>query len=171
MLIPDNQNNIDSNKEKKIIDKLTENDSDETQDSKESDDSDETQDSEESDDNDETHDSEESDDNDETHDSQESDDELSSDSSPLSFTDNSDLYVVSINNSPRFYVKDEKTALKKMWEVAHKLAGTELFTGCRTNFLQISHQELHLLGSYRFFIIAYDTILHRISYSRVQECT
>jgi hypothetical protein len=88
----------------------------------------------------------------------------------LSFTDNSDLYVVSVNDSPVFYVKDENAASAKMWEVAHKLAGTEFFAGYRTNFLKISHQELHLLGSYRFFLIAYDTILHRISYSRVQEC-
>lgn len=90
--------------------------------------------------------------------------------SPLSFTDNSDLYIVSVNGLPRFYVKDEKTASDKMWELSRKLASTEFFAGYRTNLLRISNKEIHLLGSYRFFLIAYDTILHRISYSRISEC-
>jgi hypothetical protein len=97
-------------------------------------------------------------------------DGLSSLLSPLSFTNNSDLYVVSVNDSPRFYVKDEKEASKKMWEVARKLAGTEFSAGYTTDFLKIGNQELHLIGSCRFFLIAYDIFLHRVSYSRVQEC-
>lgn len=89
---------------------------------------------------------------------------------PLSLTENSDLYVVTVDGSPRFYVKDEKTASDKMWEVARRLSSTQFFAGYRTSFLRIRENELRLLGSFRFFLIAYDTTLHRISYSRVQEC-
>lgn len=96
--------------------------------------------------------------------------ELSQLFDPLSFTKNSDLYVVSVNGIPQFYVRDAKTASEKMWDSARILSGKEFFTGYRTNYLQVSETELHLLGSYRFFLIAYDTVLHRISYSKVQEC-
>lgn len=89
---------------------------------------------------------------------------------PLSFTKNSNLYVVSVDDIPYFYVKDEKTAVEKMWEVTRKLSGKQFFSGYKTNTLKINERELHLLGSYRFFLIAYDTILHRINYSMVQEC-
>ena len=86
-------------------------------------------------------------------------------------TENSDLYVVSVDGRPRFYVKDEKAAHEKMWNIARHLSRTQFFAGYKTNFLRIRENELHLLGSYRFFLIAYDTTLHRITYNRVQECT
>ena len=95
----------------------------------------------------------------------------SDESDQLSPKKNSDLYVVSVDGSPMFYVKDEQAASKKMWSVAFKLAGIKFFAGDRTNFLKISDNELHLIGSYRFFLIAYDRIIHTIRYSKVSECT
>lgn len=88
----------------------------------------------------------------------------------LSFTENSDLYVVSIDGLPTFYVKDIKTANEKMWDITRQLANKRFLGGYNTNFLKISENELHLIGSFRFFIIAYDTTLHRITYSKVKEC-
>ena len=89
---------------------------------------------------------------------------------PLSFTDQSDLYVVSVDGIPKFYVKDEKSASDKMWDISRKLAGTHYFAGYRTNFLKIKDNELHIIGSYRLFVIAYDIILHRIKYYKIEEC-
>ena len=89
---------------------------------------------------------------------------------PFSITENSDLYVVNVNDFPRFYVKDEKSASDKMWSTIRLLSGREFLDGWRTNYVQISDTELHLVGSYRFFLIAYDQVLHRVSYSRVKEC-
>ena len=97
-------------------------------------------------------------------------DELINSLEPFSFTENSDLYVVSIDDTPSFYVKDDVTASKKMWEVTRSLSNTNFFRGYKTNLLKISNNELHLLGRYRFFLVSYDTILHRVSYSKVQEC-
>lgn len=89
---------------------------------------------------------------------------------PLNLTDNSDLYVVSVDNVPRFYVKDEKSASEKMWEIARLLAIGHFTSGYRTNYLQLSNNQLHLVGSYRFFLISYDQTLHRFSYSKIKEC-
>ena len=89
---------------------------------------------------------------------------------PMSFTENSGLYVVTIDGIPKFYVKDKATASEKMWEVTRRLSATRFFSGYRTNFLKIKENEIHILGSYRFFLIAYDTILHRVSYSKIEEC-
>ena len=89
---------------------------------------------------------------------------------PLSFTENSNLYVISIDGISRFYVKDESTASEKMWDIARRLSGTQFLSGYRTAFLKISNNELHLVGYYRFFLVSYETVLHRISYSIIQEC-
>ena len=89
---------------------------------------------------------------------------------PLSFTENSNLYVISIDGISRFYVKDESTASEKMWDIARRLSVTQFLSGYRTAFLKISNNELHLVGYYRFFLISYETVLHRISYSIIQEC-
>ena len=98
-------------------------------------------------------------------------DELSLSLAPLTFTENSDLYVVCVNGIPKFYVQSVETAITKMWDVARMLSLNHISLGYRTNFVKIGENELHLLGSYRFFILAYDTFLDRISYSKVQECT
>ena len=89
---------------------------------------------------------------------------------PLSFTENSELYVVSVDGLPKFYVKDIKAAHEKMWNIARQLASCRFLGGYNTNFLKIGENELHLIGSFRFFVIAYDTTLNRITCSRVQEC-
>ena len=89
---------------------------------------------------------------------------------PMYFTENSGLYVVTIDGIPKFYVKDKATASEKMWEVTRRLSATRFFSGYRTNFLKIKENEIHILGSYRFFLIAYDTILHRVSYYKAEEC-
>jgi hypothetical protein len=89
---------------------------------------------------------------------------------PMSFTENSGLYVVTIDGIPKFYVKDKATASEKMWEVTRRLSAIRFFSGYQTNFLKIKENEIHILGSYRFFLIAYDTILHRVSYYKAEEC-
>ena len=89
---------------------------------------------------------------------------------PLSFTENSNLYVISIDGISRFYVKDESTASEKMWDIARRLSVTQFLSGYRTAFLKISNNELHLVGYYRFFLVSYETVFHRISYSIIQEC-
>jgi hypothetical protein len=89
---------------------------------------------------------------------------------PFSLVENSDLYVVTVNDYPRLYVKDEKSASDKMWSTIRLLSGREFLNGWRTNYVQISDTELHLFGSYKFFLISYDQILQRVSYSRVKEC-
>jgi hypothetical protein len=86
------------------------------------------------------------------------------------YTENSDLFAVSVDGIPKFYVKDEKEASEKMWSLTRLLSGQKFCAGYRTNYVQISPNELHIVGSYRFFVIAYDQTLHRISYSKIREC-
>ena len=103
-------------------------------------------------------------------DSTDSVDELTLLLNPLSFTENSELYVVSVDGLPQFYVKDEHTAERKMWEVTRLLSARHVLDGHHTQFLKINNNELHILSSYRFFLIAYDQIIHKVSYHRVKEC-
>ena len=104
----------------------------------------------------------------EDEDEDEIEDEINLDS--FVFTENSDLYTICVDGIPICYVKDEKTACKKMWELARIKTFDSNCSGWRTNLIEVRQNELHLLGSYKFFIVSYDKLLKRISYNRVQEC-
>jgi hypothetical protein len=84
------------------------------------------------------------------------------------FTENSDLYVVCVDGYPSFYVKDKKIASEKMWELAHHLSSQNLDRN--VNCVRINNNELHLISNFKMFIISYDNILHRVSYTKVKEC-
>jgi hypothetical protein len=88
----------------------------------------------------------------------------------FNFIENSELYVISVDDSPKFYVNNEKSAFDKMWEVTRMLSSKYVFDGYRTQFIKVNNNELHILGSYRFFIIAYDQILNRITYNKISQC-
>lgn len=100
----------------------------------------------------------------------ESDSSSDEESDSFQYTVDSDLFVVSIDDVPKFYVKDEKEASKKIWNVAHSLASKEFLSGFRTNYVQISDKEIHILRRYRFFLISYDEVIYRITYSKIKEC-
>jgi len=98
----------------------------------------------------------------------EEEDDINLDSFTLN--ENSDLYTICVNDVPICYVKDEKTAIKRMWDLARIQTFDSNCSGWRTNLVQVHQNELHILGSYKFFIVSYDQVLKRISYNRVQEC-
>jgi hypothetical protein len=88
----------------------------------------------------------------------------------FSFTENSNLFVISANGQPKFYVQDEKTAIENMWNVAKLLSVESFCSGYRTSFVKFSPTEIHIIGTYRFFLLSYDRILYRITYSKIKEC-
>ena len=100
-----------------------------------------------------------------TSDSHNEEEELS-----FNFTVNSDLFVISIDGIPKFYVKDEKSAREKMWSISRSFSHEKFLCGYNTNYVKISSTELHIIGSYRLFLMAYEQTLHRIKYSRIKEC-
>lgn len=106
--------------------------------------------------------------------SQDSEDDYQKDKDCLlepSHNSNSNLYTVSIDRIPKFYVKDEQSAIEKIWELSQNLSSKHFLDGYITNIVKIKHNEIHIVGSYRFYLISYDSILNRISYSKITECT
>ena len=87
----------------------------------------------------------------------------------LNYIDSTELYVIAVDGVPKFYVKDEATASKKMWEVIRVLSHNNYFDYF-TNFVQISKDELHLLGCFKMFVISYDRLLHTVTYKKVKQC-
>ena len=87
----------------------------------------------------------------------------------FNYIDSTELYVIAVDGVPKFYVKDEATASKKMWEVIRVLSHDNYFDYF-TNFVQISKDELHLLGCFKMFVISYDRLLHTVTYKKVKEC-
>jgi hypothetical protein len=88
----------------------------------------------------------------------------------FNFIKDSDVYIVSVDGCPKFYVNTEKAAYDKMWEVTRLLSSKYVFDGYRTQYIKVKNNELHILGSYRFFIVAYDQILNRITYNKIYQC-
>jgi hypothetical protein len=106
--------------------------------------------------------------------SQDSEDDYQKDKDCLfepSPNSNSKLYTVSIDRIPKFYVKDEQSAIDKIWEISRDLSSKHFLDGYITNIIKIKDNEIHIVGSYRFYLISYDSILNRISYSKITECT
>jgi len=87
----------------------------------------------------------------------------------FNYIDSTELYVIAVDGVPKFYVKDEATASKKMWEVIRVLSHNNYFDYF-TNFVQISKDELHLLGCFKMFVISYDRLLHTVTYKKVKQC-
>jgi hypothetical protein len=84
------------------------------------------------------------------------------------YTTDTNLYVVAIDGEPSFYVKSEEEAHKKIWEIIRMLAerNLEYYTNC----VQISKNELQLIGCFKMYVVSYDRLLHTVSYRKVQEC-
>ena len=57
-----------------------------------------------------------------------------------------------------------------MWDLARIQTFDNQCSGWRTNLVKVRQNELHILGSYKFFVVSYDQVLKRISYNRVLEC-
>jgi hypothetical protein len=57
-----------------------------------------------------------------------------------------------------------------MWDLARIQTFDNQCSGWRTNLVEVRQNELHILGSYKFFVVSYDQVLKRISYNRVLEC-
>jgi hypothetical protein len=83
---------------------------------------------------------------------------------------NSNLYTVSIDNIPKFYVKDEQSAIEKIWDIGKDLSHKYFLDGYTNNIIKIKDNEIHISGSYQLFLISYEKILSRISYEKISEC-
>lgn len=83
--------------------------------------------------------------------------------------DNNDLYAISVDGLPLYYVKDEETAHKHMWDIARLYSYKKTISGWQTSFVKISCNELHLVGRCKFFLISYDQVLRRVSYTKIRE--
>lgn len=80
-----------------------------------------------------------------------------------------DCYVIYVNNIVTSYVKDEDEIFEKLFAIARDLASKEFFNGYRTQCVAISKKEFHVVGTYLYFIIGYETILHRITYKKISK--
>jgi hypothetical protein len=86
----------------------------------------------------------------------------------LGLCDESQVYVISVDDTPVYYVRDLNDAKDSMWNLARQLKNK-----CN-NFKSImicetKPNELTLVGKQKFSIVAYDRVLHRIKVSEVSE--
>ena len=79
-----------------------------------------------------------------------------------------DIYVISINNEPFFYVDNYDDGLEYMWKYTRQLMFEEqLFDKCHIH--QANHNELHIIHIERFYIMSYEEVLHRVNINTVKK--
>jgi hypothetical protein len=78
-----------------------------------------------------------------------------------------DMYIIYVDGVAKSFVKDEKDIFEKLFTIARELSTKEFFDGYRTDCVAVSDKEFHVVGTYRFFLIGYETILHRITYKKI----
>ena len=91
----------------------------------------------------------------------------------FNLTDNSELYVISIDNIPKFYVNTLELAQKKMTDIFQSLVFNYVHN---ENYMLYLHNmnfknEIHIIRKHKFFIISYDEVIHRIRYNIIKEST
>ena len=91
----------------------------------------------------------------------------------FNLTDNSELYVISIDNIPKFYVNTLEVVQKKMTDIFQSLVFNYVHN---ENYMLYLHNmnfknEIHIIRKHKFFIISYDEVIHRIRYNIIKECT
>jgi len=87
---------------------------------------------------------------------------------PLSLKDNSDLFVLSVDEVPRFYTKTIEEAREKMWAYAkcRRIQETHYNTYIRACS---DKNRLEISGSNKFSVFMVDRIICRLLISAVQE--
>lgn len=81
---------------------------------------------------------------------------------------NSELFVVSVDHGPQFYVKTQELAAEKIWELARAIIFRMSLN--YTCYIEIkADNKLDIIGSQKFLVVSYDRLHHTISYTKVHE--
>ena len=86
----------------------------------------------------------------------------------LDFTDNSNLYVISVDNVPVFYTENKNGIQTKMCSIAVRL----MYNIGYPNGIIIEkyNNELRIIKTNNLLFFSYDRIINRISYHKIKEC-
>lgn len=86
----------------------------------------------------------------------------------ISVDNNNCKYVITLNDNPIGHVSDLKSAEKQIQDIAEMMS-FEYSSDWNTNIVKFSDTETRIIGSYRFNIISYDTVLCYLKYYPVSE--
>jgi len=76
-----------------------------------------------------------------------------------------DVYVVTIDGIPQFYTETIDIARETMWAMA-RMHRDNMYD-CYVR--EINLDEIELVGSYRFYVVAYERVLRRFGVHKVSE--
>jgi len=78
----------------------------------------------------------------------------------------SDRYVLSINERPKYYVKTAEEADICMWHVARCLC--KLDPDYTTRYVRVGRNALNIERECNWYVISYPEIVHRLRYHKVE---
>ena len=80
---------------------------------------------------------------------------------------NDTLFVITKDSNPLFYTKSHKDAVKYMWQCARR--NKYNFDDYNTYLCEKTKNTIHLIGFYRFFIVAYDYVISEFKIHTVSK--
>lgn len=92
----------------------------------------------------------------------------SEDESDLMYCKDSELYVITVDKIPRYYVKGYKESISKMWSLARQFQ-TNYDNYSKYIYKVHDTNEIHVIGYDKFFIVSYDQILYRLQVYEINE--
>ena len=77
----------------------------------------------------------------------------------------SEMYVISVNDKPHYYVRTQDEADLCMWHVARNLVN--LSPNFTTRYVKVGINELHIERQCNWYVMSYAETIHRLSYCAI----
>ncbi len=82
--------------------------------------------------------------------------------------DNSNIYILERDDNILFYSSDKDKTRNFMWELCRQNQYNVSTDYC-TNIIYLSENELQIIGTYKWFAVTYEKVLHHFSITEVGE--
>lgn len=80
--------------------------------------------------------------------------------------DNSQLFLITIDDIPEYYVKTVDEADKCIWNIANQI--TKLNPNYSYRYVNLRNNNIHVERHHNFFLVSYDEVIHRIRYDVIR---
>ena len=78
----------------------------------------------------------------------------------------SEMYAISVDGEPRYYVRTPEEANLCMWHLARRLV--YLTPDYTTRYVKVGKNELHIEHQCNWYVISYPETIHRLKYRKIR---
>jgi hypothetical protein len=97
---------------------------------------------------------------------EESEEESDTEYETIDVVPDSEMYAISVDGKPRYYVRTPDEADLCMWHVARRLV--HLSPDYKTRYVKVGKNELHIERQCNWYVMSYAETVHRLSYREIR---